>query len=360
MCPTPFELFPQTGLNRGNPLTPFAPVQLAELANATALARGTNLTVVEGLLLNSDVQPQGLPTNCTYFPTAGFYDLFNNDSPDPLKQLQQHLQDNWVLAPLAAVGRKVGVPSLVWQVQETPRLYAGNFFHKGSQVTVVVDDQLPFDKNGTLCAAPVFKDAQGFNASWGAISEKLAAKAMDHLPGLTAGNHTQGWQNLRLGDSSVMLRAYGGSAQPFIENACFNTTATQVAAKLNGTSSVRQPEGGTLVNTITPYEMRFAPDYNPVSDSVTRNNYTITPVLRDQLWKITGPNGTEYLGADHSYPVLRTDPAVNRTHTVVHNVWGNSPFLFPNCTIGHGPANAAVSYGAIAAVCNTIAEIPDL
>ncbi len=335
-------------------------MQLGELADATALTPGANFTITEGLLLNPDVQPQGLPTNCTYFPTANFYSLFNNDLPNPLTQLQQHLQDNWLLAPLAAVGRKVGVPSLVWQVQETPRLYAGNFFHNGSQVTVVVNDQLPFDQNGQLCAAPAVTDAQNFSAAWGAISEKLAAKAMDYLPGLTAGNHTQGWQNLRLGDSSVMLQAYGGSAQAFIENACFNTTATQVAAQLNGTSSVQQPEGATLVNTITPYEMRFAPDYDPVTDSVTRNNHTITPILRDQMWKITGPNGTEYLSADQSYPVLRTDPAVNSTHTVLHNVWGTSPFLNPNCTIGHGPANATVSYGAIAAVCNTIAEIPDL
>ncbi len=335
-------------------------MQLGALANASALAPSANLAIVQGLLLNPAVQPEGLPANCSYLPTAGFYSLFNDDLPDPLTQLQQHLQDNWVLAPLAAVGRKVGVPSLVWQVQETPRLYAGNFFVNNSQMTVVVDDQLPFDQNGVLCAAPTAQDSQGYNAAWGAFSEKLAAKAMDYLPGLTAGNQTQGWQNLRLGDSSVMLQAYAGSAQPFIENACFNATATQVTSMLNGTSSVQQPEGGTLVNTITPYEMRFAPDYDPVTDSVTRNNHTITPVLRDQMWKIVGPNSTEYLSADHSYPVLRTAPAVNDTHTVLHNVWGNSPFLHPNCTIGHGGADATVSYGAIAAVCSTIAEIPAL
>ncbi len=81
-------------------------------------------------------------------------------------------------------------------------------------MTVVVDDQLPFHQNGALCAAPTAQDAQGYSAAWGAFSEKLAAKAMNYLPGLTAGNQPQGWQNLRLNDSSVMLQAYAGSAQP--------------------------------------------------------------------------------------------------------------------------------------------------
>ncbi len=129
---------------------------------------------------------------------------------------------------------------------------------------------------------------------------------------------------------------------------------------LNGTSSLQQPEGGTLVNAITPHEMRFAPDYDPVTDSATRNDHTITPGLGGQRWKIMGPNGTGYLSADHSYPVRRTTPAVNDTHTVLHNIWGNSPFLYPNCTIGHGAADTTVGYGANAAVCNTIADIPAL
>ena len=332
----------------------FSGIEASRIETLQRAALVANRTALGLALTNTTVQPDA-PRGCSYRPTGSNFSLYAPLTPSVGTGPVQSLQDNWLLAPFAGVASKRNITTLLFQAQSSPRLIGANYTFGDETLTVLVDDQLPFDASGRLCGAIPSVNTQGVASVWGAFLEKTFAKLGDTVPAFRTQPGNTGYRGLRLGSPAIALSALSapGSLQQLD---CRNVTGEALAQVLGPQPFGTVLPNTTLLSTLGQTGGSLLLNYTNPFDPVNVHGNVLVSPWANQLWRLNDTSGSTSVAMAQVYNVLREDPGHNGTHAVLQSPWGYEPVITGENRAVVGSAKFAIAYNRLAAVCDGLIQ----